>query len=184
MNAVPSSSEIQGRVAAGRLLSVTAGTAAASLDSFSGWLLSGFGAAYALLLANIEKVANFLDVAALRNALILFATATVAGVIARYLGAIVSAGAATSEAAAQLGKGLEIENPEVAARVILGEISKATFWPARLLVTSAFRNVERGDYAAGGRLYARLVQVQSWLVVLLALSLVSSIWTITRGLAV
>ncbi len=39
----------------GKVLSVAAQSVSESVDSFSGWLLAGFGAFLALLFANIDK---------------------------------------------------------------------------------------------------------------------------------
>lgn len=47
--------ELQTRIFAGQLLTLGAQKGSASLDAFSGWFFAGFGAAFALLLANLES---------------------------------------------------------------------------------------------------------------------------------
>jgi hypothetical protein len=49
-------SEVQGHVLAGELLTLAARKSSSTLDNFSGWLLAGFGAGFALLLANLDSI--------------------------------------------------------------------------------------------------------------------------------
>lgn len=160
-----STADVQARILAGRLLSLGAGRASAALDQFSSWLLSGFGAAFALLFANIDVVSKHVAVTSLRTGLMLFLCALVAGVVAKFLSSIVSAGAEAAEQGGVIGRDLAAAQIEVNVKRMFEETERAFYWPMRILVASSFNKVSTGDFAAAGRLHTKIAQVQGIFVV-------------------
>lgn len=164
MKPTDSAPELQAKALAGRLLSLGASRASAGLDQFSSWLLSGFGAAFALLLANIDPVSKHLSVSALRCALLMFLAVLVLGVLSRLLAVVVCAGAGVAAEAESIGRGLADSEIEVNFKRVFREAERVVYWPVRLVVSSSFKQVEQGDFAATGRLHAKLAQAQGALV--------------------
>lgn len=184
MNEDPPPSEVQAKVLAGRLLSLGAGRASAALDQFSSWLLSGFGATFALLFGNIDPVSKHLRVESLQSAIWLFLAVLVLGVISRLLAAIIGAGAEAASQAEPMGRELAEQEIEVNVKTVFREVESATFWPARQAVASSFRKVDKGDFAAAGRLHARLAQLQGYLVFVEVALAVVIVGVLACGLAV
>lgn len=75
-----------------------------SLGSFSGWLIAGVGAAFSLLIANAEKVSQFICVSYIRTALLLLLSGLVISIVARLLSAMVSASLGSYAAGGALKK--------------------------------------------------------------------------------
>jgi hypothetical protein len=177
-------SDLQARIAAGRILSLASGRVSAALDQFSGWLLSGFGVAFALIVANIDAVSKHVTISALQAALGFFLSALGVGVIAKLLSAMVTAGAEAAEQGAAIGRDLAERQVEVDVKRMFQESEKAFFWPVRLLVSAAFRKANTGDFAAAGRMHTKIAQVQSFLVILEVLLAASSVVALGCGLTV
>jgi hypothetical protein len=150
-----------------------------TLESFSGWLLAGFGAAFALILSNIESVSNFITVGSIRRGVFLFLIALAAGVVQRWIGSSVRAGVLSGSEGEVLGDGA---HDSIDFSVILEEIKKATFYPQRWLVAWSFKKIEKGDFAFSGRMFAKMAQIQGWLVLVQAALVISSIVVVVNGL--
>jgi hypothetical protein len=176
--------DIQARVAAGRILSIAAGRVSAALDQFSGWLLSGFGVGFALLVANIDQVSKHVTIQSLQGALSFYLGALGIGVFAKLLSAMVTAGAEAAERGSDIGRDLAEREVQINVRHMFQESEKAFFWPMRWWVAAAFRKVEAGDFAAGGRMHTKIAQVQAVLVLLEVVLAASSIVVLACGLAV
>ena len=162
---------------AAKVLNAMAGSINTQLAAFSSWMVAGFGAVLGLLVANIDTIAPFIPPTIIGGAVKLFLVAVVLNVFQRYLAAIV-AGSVT------VGK--EVESipitQEIDLSYIIREIERATFWPTRILVRWSNRKVLSGDLAVGGRLNARLAQIQGWLVLVQMIAVVSAIFVIANGL--
>jgi hypothetical protein len=184
MSETDSQEDLQAKILAGRLLTLGAGRASAALDQFSSWLLSGFGAAFALLLANIDPVSKHLAIASLRCALILFLVCLLLGVLSRLLAAVVAAGAGAAGEAESMGRDLAEAEIEVNFKTVFREAEKATYWPIRIAVASSFKKVEQGDFAASGRLQAKMAQAHSVLVFIEVILACGATLVLALGLAV
>lgn len=154
---------LQEKVVAGSLLTSGAGKAAAVVDSFVSWLLAGFGAALALLIGNISEVIKFVPLAAIKNASILFLVAAAFTIVEKFLASRVIGAAEAASIAAEVGRRLADDDVEVDFSVVFGELRKATLVPMRWLVARSIEKVEKGDFAASGRSFARQVQFQALL---------------------
>ena len=164
-------------ITAGRLLTIMAARTSDTLGSFSSWLIGSVAAVLGLLLANVETVSRFVPTEALRSAIAFFLIAVVCHVLQRYLAAVV----ASSVAAALEAEKLPSDRP-LDVEEFIAEIQRSTFWPARVVANRILSRIKAGDYAASGRLMAKLAQIQGMLVMLQMVLVVWSTWVIARTL--
>jgi hypothetical protein len=165
-----------------RLLTTSAAAISAVLDSFGVWLLAGFGAAISLIVVNLSSIKDYIPISNIRHAILLFLVATICALLAKYLASIISAMAINSENGRQIGNDLPPNT--VNFESILLEIETATFYPARWLVSSSFRKVRQGDFAASGRLTYKLAQIQGILLFAEVALCVAAAGVLAYGLAV
>lgn len=133
------------------------------VDSFGVWLLAGFGAAVALLLANLDAVEPiYLPAKALGEVLMLLLWALGLAVLQRYLGIGVQAGAETFERT--LGRIGRVDATTIDWPTFNAEIARAYPPPWRWVTRWAQRRAEAGDATVAARLVARLAVVQGLLV--------------------
>lgn len=144
---------------AGKLLVAMAAKLSSELSTFSGWMITAFGALLGVMLANIESVTKFIPVKALGWSVSIFLSAVALHVIQRYLASIVAGSVAAGEAAEAIPP-----HDNVDMRYVLGQLEQSTLWPTRLLVRWSNSKIANGDLAVAGRMNARLAQIQAWLV--------------------
>jgi len=176
--------EIQAKILAGRLLTLGARHSSEALDQFSSWLLGGFGAAFALLIVNVENVSKHLAIRSLRSAVWLFLAMLLLGVVSKLLAAILRAAGGAAAESESMGHDLADREVEINFKTVFRETEEATFPSMRRLVAASLRRVEHGDFAAGGRLYARLAQVQGFIVFVEVALAVAAALVLACGLAV
>lgn len=164
----------------GKTLSLLALGTTVSLEKFSSWLLAGFGATFALILSNIETVSNFISVENIKTGVILYLIALGLGVLQRWLGAGILGASSVSKEVEVLGanapKDINIYN-------VLTEIENITFYPQKWLVRYQFNKVRNNDFAAPGRMQARMAQIQGILVLVQGVLVISSIVVMVQGIS-
>lgn len=173
---------LQEKVVAGSLLTSGAGKAAAVIDSFVSWLLAGFGAALALLIGNIAEVIKYVRLETIKNASVLFLVSTALTIVEKYLASRVIGAAESASIAAEVGRRLADEDIEIDFSVVFGELRKATLPPMRWLVARGLDKVEKGDFAASGRSFARQAQFQALLSLIVAGLVLWAMGLIVAGL--
>lgn len=156
--------ELHERITAGRLLSLAAARASEHMSAFGNWLLIGVGAAYSLVVVNLASIQKFVSLSSIRAGLILLLAVIVLGVLQRWLAAIIASGAAAGEHAEKIGHELAEQDIDIDFKVVLREMKRGTYYPARWIVQSSFEKAMEGDYAASGRMSAALSQIHSLLV--------------------
>jgi hypothetical protein len=177
-------SETQATIFAGQLLIVATQKVSSSFDTFSGWLVAGFGAALALFIANADSVATFVSSSSVKSAASFFLTSAVLAVVAKLLAAFVAAGTAAAIEGAQLGRDLAEREIEIDLPRLFAETEKALFWPAKLFARRAFAKTQTGDFAGPGRVYTKVAQLHALTISIQAvLSLVAAV-VIVRGITV
>jgi hypothetical protein len=160
--------EVHERVTAGRLLTLMAHKASEQLDSMSGWMLVGFGGAYALVFANYTSLQQLVSGRSLHFSLLLLLVAFAFGIVQRWLAAIIAASAGAAKEAEKIGAKLGKKNIPLDIKVVFREIEKGIYYPARWIVRRSFTKAIAGDFAAAGRLSAALSQIQTLLVAIQA----------------
>ncbi|MGH2626083.1 MAG: hypothetical protein ACRDHY_05475, partial [Anaerolineales bacterium] len=160
----------------------TAARASSLMDTFSVWLFAGFGAAFGLLVANLEPFEAYLPRAVVVRAGTLFLCSMVATVIQRYLAMAVASGAAGAEVGRQ-----ETLAPGVAQNldpeVLFAELVKAILPPFRWAVRWGARKVRAQDFAASGRLVMKFAQVQGLFVLAQVGLLLAAAYSVISALA-
>lgn len=161
----------------GQVLMVMGSCTSSGLSKFSGWMLVGFAAILAALLANLDLAIKFLETDTLREITILFSVAVFLNVMQRYSAAVVFASAEVAR------KVSEQPVPDsISISVFLEQLELAMLWPARLMVRRSNRKILAGDFAAGGRLISTLAQIEAWLVFVQVLISVVATWVLAYGL--
>ena len=177
-------SETQANILADQLLIVATQKVSNSFDTFSGWLATGFGAAFALFLANLGSISKFVTIGSIKCAALLFLASAVLAVIAKLLASFIAAGTAAAIEGAALGKDLAERQVQIDVAMFFAETEKALFWPGSWFARKAFAKAQSGDFAGPGRMYTKVAQSQALIVVIQAvLSLIAAV-VIVRGLAV
>lgn len=176
--------EFHERLTAGRLLALGAAHVSEQLGSFGSWLLIGVGATYALVLANLAAVQQFVWLSTIRTGLVLLLVAVVLGVLQRGLAAILSASSASAEKAEQIGRELAERGIEIDFKVLFREIERGTFYPAKWIIRRSCNHISEGDFAASGRQSAGIAQIQSLLVLAQVGFAVSAIAVIAWGVRI
>lgn len=177
-------SETQANILAGQLLILATQRVSASFDTFSGWLVAGFGAALALFIANLDTVSKFASLSSLKFASFLFLVSAALAVIDKLLAALIAAGTTAAVEGAALGKDLEERGIEVDISRLFSETERALLWPGSLFARRAFAKAQSGDFAGPGRMYTKVAQVQAIVVIIQAVLSLAAAGVIVRGLAV
>jgi hypothetical protein len=178
----PEISHLHEQVFANSLLTLGAGKSSAALDTFSGWLLGGFGAALALLLSNLDSVRPFLPIPVVKLAAFIFIIAAVIGVAEKYLAALVSGAVEAFVVSSELGEKMGDRDIALDFSVIFAETERAAFGPARWIVRRMFKRVRQGDLVVSGRFFSRCSQVQGILVLCEAFLILLATCLIVGGL--
>lgn len=169
------------KIAVNKLLLLMAKHTSNSLNKFSGWLIAGFGAAFALVLTNIESISTFIHITSIRNSISIFLIALFLGVIQKWLNAIINASSTVSEESEEIGKNLAETKENANTDFLLSEIKNSTFYPSKWMVSWQLNKIQRGDLSAPGRMIGKLSQIQSYLVLFQALLAIYSITIILSG---
>jgi hypothetical protein len=148
---------------------------------FSGWLMVGFGAAFTLIVANIDTVSKFISLAYIKFALILFLVGLVVAVLAKLVGTFVAAGVAGRGNGGVLEAKIAAAGKTFDPDIFFTEFQKGYFPIQRWLITNSLDKVHRGDMAAGARLIAKMGQVHGMLVIVHAFLAISAALVIALG---
>jgi hypothetical protein len=153
-----------------------------SITQLATWLLAGFSAAFALILANLDDVSKFVAIETIKKAVFLFLASLILAVLQRWLSTILQAGFQGGEIGEKLGAELGQNNIEVNIESVLLEVEKATFYPAKFLVIRQYKKVRTGDFTVGGRQQLKLAQVQGLLMLVQVVMAVSSLVVLVMGI--
>lgn len=124
------------------LLIAVAGVVVTQWEKLAAWVIAGFAAALALVLANYAKAVELTDLRIVYWVLVLFVIAAVLHVFQRIATTMVQAGVAGGEAAAKLD--LKDFPHESLPRLMKG-ISSAYPWPLNIPIRRSFRRIMNGD---------------------------------------
>lgn len=135
-----------------------------ALPAFSTWLLGGLGAAFTLVVANIEKVSRFIEITHIRFGLIIFLLSLGVAVLATYLSTIVKAALGAQEDGEALGRRVGASSGTFDLSLFMSEYERGLLPPVRWIARSPMNKAKTGDTVAGARMIAKLSQVQALLV--------------------
>ena len=168
--------------AALQMLTLVTRRVSEGLPSFSGWLTAGFGAAFALVIANIETVSKFIYITHIRFGLLIFLLSVILTVLANYLSAIVKVALAAQDDGDAIGKSIAAQTTELDLSRILDEYRRGLLPPVRWIAESSINKALQGDIVAGARLIAKLSQVQALLVLAQGLLAIVAVAALAFGL--
>jgi hypothetical protein len=160
-----------------RILTVMGKTLTAQLVSFSGWMIAGFGAVLGLLLSNLDKVSPLLPVTSIGFAVKLFVVAVALNLLQRYLAAIVGSAVAAAEEVEKIKTPDDLDH-----HYLLSQIESSMYWPSILLTRKINKKILAGDYSIGGRMVAKMAQIQAWFVVSQFGAVLVAAWNIANTL--
>lgn len=145
------------------LLSETNGKASSTLDSFSGWLLGGFGAASALFVSQYDSIAKHLNPYEIREFLFLFLWSLGVGIIQKFIAVIVIAHSQGAAVGREMGERAAEKSIPLDFEIILSKMGKTILPGMRWFVMRNFSKVKNGDLVSSSQNYTRLLQVQGCL---------------------
>jgi hypothetical protein len=168
--------------AAGQSLISAAREVNKSLKSFSEWLIAGVGAAFALLIANVEKVSQFTCVSYVHIALLLLLIGLAVSVVARLLSTMVSASLGSYGTGVAIAKKIKDSGRPFDVNVFIGEFERGLFPYQRWLTKKSMAKAKAGDSVASARMIAKLSQVQAMLVLTETLLVIVALGLLVAGL--
>lgn len=163
------------------ILSEINGKASSILDSFSGWLLGGFGAASALFVSKYDSIAKHLNPSEIREFLFLFLWSLGAGIIQKYLSMIITAHSQGAAAGREIGEKYAEKSIVLDFEIILSQMKKPIFPGARWFVMRSFKKLQSGDLVSSPQKQTRLLQVQGFLCFIQAVLVLIAIFKIASG---
>jgi len=157
------------------------GKASATIDSFSGWLLAGFGAASALLVSQFETVSKHIDSSTIKCFLSLFLWSLVLAVVQKYLSVIVTAHSQGSAIGREMGEKNSEKGIKLNFDLVLAEMEKSTLPPGRWLLSRSFAKLKQGDLVSSTRTFSKLMQIQSIIAVVQAILMLMATYIVARS---
>jgi hypothetical protein len=171
-------------LAASRILSLGAQRLSSSLDTFSGWLLAGFGAVFGLLIANYATLSDHIAASSLKSGAGLFLVAAAFAALQKLLAAHVAAGTAAGEDGRGIGKELASSKVPLDVDSMYKQVRDGLFWPLSSFNARMTAKAKSGDFAVVGRHHAKTSQLQFLLVLLQSGFSIASAACVVRGIAI
>jgi hypothetical protein len=132
-----------------------------ALPAFSTWLLGGLGAAFTLVVSNIDKVSQFIEITHVRFGLIVFLISLGVAVLATYLSTIVKTVLGAQEDGEAIARRI---TADFDVALFISEYERGLLPPIRWIARSSMNKAKAGDIVAAARMIAKLSQVQALLV--------------------
>lgn len=160
------------------ILSETNGKTSSILDSFSGWLVGGFGAATVLLVSQFESISKHVDSNAIHGILLLFFWSLGAAIIEKYLAAGVASHSQSSATGREMGEKAAAASIPLDLEIIFKETEKSLLPPLRWFASRSFTKLKEGDVLSGVRMITLVTQIQGVLVLIQGLLVMAAIYKV------
>jgi hypothetical protein len=170
------------KIAAQRALLAATRRVSDGLPTFSAWLLGGFGAAFSLVVANIDKVSQFIEITHIRFGLVVFLISLTVAVLATYLSTIVKVALGAHEDGEAIGKQMVGTEGGMDVELFMTEYERGLLPPIRWIARSSMKKAKAGDFVASARLIAMLSQVQSLLVIIQSILAIAAVGGLAFGI--
>lgn len=159
-------------MAAQRLMLGVAETIATQFEKFAGWLITGFAAVVALLVANYDKVAKSISLGSVKLVIWLFFAAAIAHGLQRLLVVFVQNGGAGAKEGEKVGaSGLDWAG----IGRMFEAVAKSYLWPMSALIRASMRKAMRGDILFMARI---VVNIAVFTATLAGLQLLLTLWAV------
>ncbi len=173
---------VREKAVVGAILTVGVASGTRSLDAFASWLLGAFGAALAVLIANIDSMGAYLPATAIQCAATLFLIAAIAGVLQKYIAAALIAGGEAGAEGRKLGAEIARQpGEELDLEVCIQELERVP-GPIGWFLRRSLAKAKGGDLAASARTMVGWSTVQGFLVLLEAGLVLGAIGAIAAAL--
>jgi len=154
---------------ANRTLAAAARAVSAAILDFEKWLVAGYGAAIGLAVPKLSEIAATIGPGRLQVVMALLLLAVSLSLFVLFFGMQLAAGANTGDEIKRVMPEI-LAMAERAGRAVdvaawRTEQAKGLWWPAIAGFRWANRRTDVGDWAASGRLVAKLSQLQAYLVI-------------------
>jgi hypothetical protein len=157
------------------MLLTSAGNASKLVDSFSGWLLAGFGIATTLLLGQYDTMARHVCAHTIRWTLLLFGLSLVFALVEKYMALLIASAFSGAESSrATLSRHSDIDPNKLG--YVLDQMEKSMYQPGRWFVHRSFEKAKVGDVISGPRKYLRLAQIQGLVMVSQIILILITTW--------
>lgn len=164
-------------------LQTMAKSVSGALIEFEKWLVAAYAASIAFAVPHLQEVAAELGARRVYFALGFVAAAVVLSLIVLFMGMMVSASVAGAEAVQkELPDRLKSAVGDMDLEMWRVEQLRGLWWPGSAGFRWSMRRLDEGDWAASGRLVAKLSQLQTYLVILQVLLGLAAAGTLASGL--
>lgn len=144
------------RVAAGAALTIAAGNASSSLDKFSSWFLTAFGAGFTLIISQLKDVSSFIPLATVVSAAYMFLVAVVIYIVQYYIAMIILTGVQSAREASEIGE----KHKHMDVQEFFAQMLQCVPCLVGKMVKNTFDALQKNDFAVQGRLFIRLTILQ------------------------
>lgn len=146
------------------------------LSQFSNWLMGALGAAFSLLLTNIDTITRYVWPTSFRWSLVWFGVSLLLGLVARWLSVGVVAGLTATSAVPEAGR--------INFLAFTKFYSSGLLWPYKCFAWGSYKAIRSGDLLAGVRYIAMQSQWQALLTLLQIVFAAISIFVLALGVKV
>jgi hypothetical protein len=134
--------------AAAKALIMASGYASEGMSRMSVWMTVGVGAAFALMITNLDVVSRFVDVNDVRVSLLIFLASIVLGGFARLLGIMVHSSVGTYEEGQRMGQDMAKDDAKYDIAKFGDEFKRGCIPPYSWIVQWSIGKAMAGDAAA------------------------------------
>lgn len=163
------------------MLQESNGKASSLLDSFSCWLLGGFGAASALFVSQYDSITKHIDQPIIHNFLIHFLWFLVIGIVQKYIAIIIAAYSQGATIGREIGAKAAANSIPLNFDIIFSKIEKSMIPPGSWLLRRSLKKAKNGDLVSSAINFTRLTQFQGILVLIQAIIILVAIFKIANG---
>lgn len=139
------------------------------IDSFSGWLIGGFGAAATLLVSQYESVSKHIGVCEIQAFLNYFILALIIAIFQKYIAIIIKASSIGAMEGKELAEEFVNKGIKLDMEIIFSEMEKSMLPIARCFVRCNFEKIRSGDLVSVFRRFTMLSQVQGLITIIQAI---------------
>lgn len=153
-----------------------------SMATFSGWLMAASGAAFSLVVVNLEKMQKSITTPSLKVALGLAIGSLAVGTFVKLLTAMITAGTASLEDGQKFAEKLGALDRPLDLDAFSNESQRGMLITHRWVVRRSIAKAKAGDIAAPARFLSKLSQASALLTLLQALGIIAAGGVIAGGL--
>lgn len=165
------------------LLVGSAGRASAIIDTFASWLLLGYSAVMAAILANYATVSPHMTGTWFKGALGAWAVITLLSVLEKWLASIAASAVAGADLARQTLIPMLNQGVNVDFGVVALAMERSVLWPMRLIVQQVNRRSVEGDHLSSARGLMYLAQAQGLFAMVQAAMVIWQLFQLYRNAA-